>query len=131
MQITQGKNRIVIILKRFVIKIPSINLTCCGATKGIFAMSKYSFMKNLKSNYTEYKVYKKYGKKYKELCPVWFSLFGLLNIMPKCEPNTEFVSNTMIKYYRTLLNDNTLSQTYNVGRYNGKFVIYDYGNAII
>lgn len=78
MRALRGTNRLVILVGGLALKIPA-------ATKDSFKGRLHSFLSGWKQNLTEC-AYSKTGDIW--LCPIYFSVFGLVNVMPECNANT-------------------------------------------
>lgn len=89
MKFKSGTTRITILIGRLAFKIPIMNSL------------KY-FVKGWLGNIDERDAWKNYDKKGKLLCPVYFSLAGLINIMPKAEPvvNIDFDKQWALNFYK-------------------------------
>ena len=113
----KGSTRIAIpLFKRIVIKIPNI-------------LNYRMFLYGILGNLQERKWYK--ITKHKKLCPVYFSLAGLINIMPYCYElsDKEFKSldyNKFIQYGNSLFPVENKKCSFK--KLNDKIIIVDYGN---
>lgn len=129
MKILHGRTRMVILTKRYAVKIPQ--------------MKKFkNFLLGLLSNMQEVAISKSNDER---LCPVKFYLpFGLLLIMPKCDmisvefydnmDKSKFWPNESEDYHpknmceRAILNAPVENKPDSFGRYNNKIVAIDYGS---
>lgn len=126
MEIKRGTFRIVILVGSLAFKIPA----SVGSWKGRL----YSFLQGWQQNLTE-RAYSKLKDEY--LCPVYFSLFGLVNVMPYCSPFcTGFDIDAVDRLYDSFkrgcscwyLIENKQSS---FGHYGRRIVAIDYGNDCI
>ena len=117
MLIKRGTTRITLILGNWAIKIPILN------------RSLKHFVKGWLGNIDERNIWRK--TKHTQLCPIYFSVFGLINVMPRAIPIYE----TLWKFdkqwaFRTFNNVpvdlDVCSGWKNFGYVNGSIVVLDY-----
>lgn len=117
MKILKGTTRMTILTKKYAFKIPIIN------------RSLKHFIKGWLGNIDESNLWK--TNKVDKLCPVLFSFFGLVNIMPKVEKSNiiEFDKQYILNYFSDLnIHIDVCSGWKNFGYLNNKLVILDYAN---
>lgn len=124
MEIKHGTFRIVILVGSLAFKVPAP----VGSWKGRL----HSFLQGWQQNLTE----RAYSKlKDEHLCPVYFSLFGLVNVMPRCEPyDPRHI--TLDGVYQKLKEDCPYwyvveKKPSSFGYFNNYLIALDYGNDCI
>lgn len=116
MKISRGTTRITILTGNLAFKIPILN------------RSLKHFAKGWLGNIDERNLWRE--TKHKKLCPIYFSFFGLVNIMKRATPIKEvpFSKQFMLKYFQELdIHIDVCSGWKNFGYINGlSMVITDY-----
>ena len=109
MKIKNGSFRITFVIGKYAIKVPRLR------------QWRY-FLQAILMN-----IYEKEWSKVDDydLCPVYFSFLGLINIMPYCKPITEKEYKKLKMYKFIGLSENKISS---FGKYKNKIVAVDYGD---
>ena len=99
----------------------------------------YSFAQAVSMNRTEYI----YAKKYRAadpcpFCPVWFSLFGIVNVMPRCRDHNFKIDDRWVRVWVDYLKTFPAipwwlieAKPDSVKKYNGMTVAVDFGSTTI
>lgn len=126
MHIKRGTFRIVLLTKKYAIKIPLLETDS-------FKGRLYGFIHGWQQNLCELAYYK--NDTSGMLCPIKFSFFGLINIMPRCDTfiaskrNFHYIYNAFkLQCDNWFLVENKVSS---FGILNNQFVAIDYGNDCI
>ena len=125
MQIKRGSYRIVVLVGPLAFKLPLPS----GSWKGRL----HSFLQGWQQNITE-RMYSKLKEPY--LCPVYFSFFGLVNVMPNCPILKPDDASLLRLFYENIKREcpywYLVERKYeSIGQYKGKAVAVDYGNDCI
>lgn len=117
MKISRGTTRVTLLIGKFAFKIPILN------------RSVKHFVKGWLGNIDENVYWKKTHNQ--KLCPIYFSLFGLVNIMPKADKvdysASEFDKRVILDYFSDCdVNIDVCSGWRNYGMYKGELVMIDY-----
>lgn len=113
-QIRRGVTRIVLVTKKYAIKVP--RLYDCKGHKA------WSFVRGWAANMSEWDWTNYEGA---EVCPVIKSYFGsLINVYPKCRVATE--EEAELNYPKMRFKTPSDTKASNFGWYKGKFVWLDY-----
>ena len=118
MKISKGTTRIVIFIGKLAFKIPILN------------KSLTYFIKGWLGNVDERNIWR--DKKDRKLCPIYFSLFGLVNIMPRALPITDqkFNKQWIIELFKELdIQVDVCNGWKNFGYIDTRIVIIDYATC--
>lgn len=113
-QVRRGITRTVFLVGRYAIKVPSLRSHERG-----FSGVLWSFVRGASANLSEREWSGSTGT-----CPVLWSLGGLINVYPRCEPVTW--DPTEEEYNAIGLSNPTDKKPHNVGLLNGRMVWIDY-----
>jgi hypothetical protein len=121
-----GSYRAVIVLGNYAIKVP---LFRADSFKGRL----HSFLHGWQQNLVE-RAYSKTKDKW--LCPVYFSFFGLFNVMPWCYVSYHSSDKSIARIYERLRRESDSwylveEKQSSFGMYRGRIVAVDYGNDSI
>lgn len=116
-EIRRGITRTVFLARRWAVKVPSLRAHGDGL-RGVL----WSWTRGVQANLSEFDWSGSPGT-----CPVLWSLAGLVNVYPRCEPVTEELSDE--EYEAIGFLGPADRKPHNVGRLNGCLVWIDYDNS--
>ncbi len=116
-KIKYGCSRIAILIFNYCIKFPYIY-------NDPYYGKFYSLAKGIQHNMVEYKL----SKFYSELCPVYFSFLGLMNIMPRCKELTQNEMGEMdeTKFTQFIKSGLVENKSSSFGKYKNTIVAIDF-----